>query len=478
MAITDNSIDDVNAKYFCAFADPYFKNFFKKLKKPELAVNALKKDAKQEGVNLKKLSDEKTVGKEKKLNESITEAFMKYVVNEEDTNGGSVIGAMNANKKFAAEVDEYINNFRKAADDAGLSKEETESLIKKYTTGEFTGKETEEIVQYIKSKQQNAAIPQDALEKMYKKTTDDRSFTDYEKAKKSQEDYIKQNKAKGDQNKTALKNIENATKAILHLDLSKFNVDGKTLAISTRGWSTLPDEFPEYFKDRNKISRLSAALIKLPSLKVGSMGKGKSAKDVKKYSTASGMVSAIGDELTDNLFGPDSLFGKIKSVLSSIGLGIAGAASVAGIGYALYKAFPYLKQKFKYMFKKIASGNSLAYVKFEADEEDYIFRYDLKYQKWILSYDSAKLTDIKTFPGRDEVDSFLETDFCKDFVERCKYYLNQFLDDEIAQKALSEEVAKMKDKNVSELLSNILKSKKYIQSNMYKLRVRYETKER
>jgi len=44
--ITDGLIDDVNAKYWCAFADDFFKDLVRKVKNPDLAKDELKNDLK------------------------------------------------------------------------------------------------------------------------------------------------------------------------------------------------------------------------------------------------------------------------------------------------------------------------------------------------------------------------------------------------------------------------------------------------
>ena len=113
-----------------------------------------------------------------------------------------------------------------------------------------------------------------------------------------------------------------------------------------------------------------------------------------KNTTLSGFLSNIGKNFTANL----------NAILSNV---LTGAA-IAGVSYLLFKSMPYISKKAKYMYKRFTEGNKLAECLFStSDGNKYRFFYDFKIQKWILAYNSMKLTTVESFPPRDDVNSFL-----------------------------------------------------------------------
>ena len=183
--------------------------------------------------------------------------------------------------------------------------------------------------------------------------------------------------------------------------------------------------------------------------------------DTKNNTTLSGFLSNIGKNFTENL----------GSILSNV---LAGAA-IAGVSYLLFKSMPYIAKKTKYMYKKFKEGNKLAECLFStSDGNEYRFFYDFKIQKWILAYQSMKVSTIETFPSKDDVNSFLQTEFCKNFVDQCRSYILPIIDnvDGIGSILINGNV--IKDSKAKQLVKDIIEAAPAIKANMFKLKVRYQ----
>jgi len=143
----------------------------------------------------------------------------------------------------------------------------------------------------------------------------------------------------------------------------------------------------------------------------------------------------------------------------------------------LYKTYPWWGQKLKYMIQKCKNGKSLASMEFSTDDfggergEDYRFRYDFRYSRWILEYRSMKVFKTKTFPSPDEVEQFLSTEACRKFVSRCSEILYGVIDDEAFEGFV--DFLKEKDNSSYEFCKQLLDGRVHLHRTFETMKVKY-----
>jgi len=131
----------------------------------------------------------------------------------------------------------------------------------------------------------------------------------------------------------------------------------------------------------------------------------------------------------------------------------------------------------KYMIQKCKNGKSLAAMEFTTDDwggdrgNDYRFRYDFRYGRWILEYTSMKFLSTKTFPSPQEVEQFIKTDLCKKFVARCAEILYRVIDDEAFAGFV--DVLKSKDRTSYDFCKQLIDNRTNLHRTFETMKVKY-----
>lgn len=153
-----------------------------------------------------------------------------------------------------------------------------------------------------------------------------------------------------------------------------------------------------------------------------------------------------------------TLFGMSAATVGWIVAGVATAAVIT----------PYIYDKVR-ACTKTWMADIIAEVKFKADGKNYRCFYDLKKNKWVLTYADIKWTSyLDNKLDQDTRDEFFASKFFKDFLEKCKKtfaFLFSTGKNEVVFKALPE--IKDAPKELKTILEKIYDNKGAITKNMF-----------
>lgn len=96
-----------------------------------------------------------------------------------------------------------------------------------------------------------------------------------------------------------------------------------------------------------------------------------------------------------------------------------------GVAAALAISIPYIWKRIKLLTNKLTSGKCIAKCIFTANDQEYVFQYDLRKNEWKLKYNDIKILKYTPYPSEEEIKSFTKTQFAKTFVNKCKDYIER-----------------------------------------------------
>lgn len=153
-----------------------------------------------------------------------------------------------------------------------------------------------------------------------------------------------------------------------------------------------------------------------------------------------------------------TIFGMSLATIGWIAAGVAAAAVIT----------PYIYDKVR-ACTKTWMADIIAEVKFKADGKNYRCFYDLKENKWVLTYADIKWTSyLDNKLDRETIDEFFASNFFKQFLDKCRKAFAMLFStsrNEIVFKTLPE--IKDAPKELKKILEKIYDNKGAISKNMF-----------
>lgn len=139
---------------------------------------------------------------------------------------------------------------------------------------------------------------------------------------------------------------------------------------------------------------------------------------------------------------------------------IAAAAAAA-------VAVPYLWKRLKQLADYIKSGKTFAKCQFRCTENDqeYVFEYDLNQLQWKLKFAGSTALKYTPYPSDDEVNSFVQTKFAKNFVDEVESQLKSLYS--AKDKKLLFKAVQAAGKDGSDLIKYLFDNQKSIENSLY-----------
>ena len=140
------------------------------------------------------------------------------------------------------------------------------------------------------------------------------------------------------------------------------------------------------------------------------------------------------------------------------------ASALGAIGYGLLRTYPLWSPYLRRMWYELRSGKCLAKVNFEANDTSYTFEYTANKRKWTL-LNSGKIASV------EDASSFMNTEFAKKFIAKCKDNFDTLFahkDMILASSALEN------DKSMMSAFKELFDQEKDIKANLYSGKLLFE----
>ena len=145
------------------------------------------------------------------------------------------------------------------------------------------------------------------------------------------------------------------------------------------------------------------------------------------------------------------------------------ALAVAGtVVYALFQTAEIWLPFVSIFIKNILRGNSLAILEFDSNGTYYKMAFDIKYNRWQLSYKGFSLST----PPPEETEQLMNTILFKRFFNQCKKYMEPIVNN-TNRTAILNAISNLSDKKTKDILLKIFDENSITLKNMYELKYRY-----
>ena len=142
------------------------------------------------------------------------------------------------------------------------------------------------------------------------------------------------------------------------------------------------------------------------------------------------------------------------------------ASALGAIGYGLLRTYPLWHPYLRRMWYELRSGKCLAKVNFDANDISYTFEYTANKRKWTL-LNSGKIASV------EDASSFMNTEFAKKFIAKCKENFEVLFahkDMILASSALEN------DKSMLDAFKDLFAQEADIRANLYAGKMLFERK--